>query len=101
MALCDPNPKASISDLLKVPTQFTPSQRLVISCGCMPIDPQARKIAILRSPYYPSPSSSPAADQSNPGAGDEQQPGEGDKVKYLVQLPKGRKNIGEDLLDAA
>lgn len=45
----------------------------MISCGCIAIDPSARKVAILRDTTDPS----------------------------FCTLPKGRKNINEDLLAAA
>lgn len=52
--------------------RFVPSHEVMISCGCVPVDPAARKVAILRN--------------TNDG---------------FIQLPKGRKNIGEDILAAA
>ncbi|KAK2590229.1 hypothetical protein QQS21_012090 [Conoideocrella luteorostrata] len=58
------------------PTDFlmrcAPSQSLMISCGCVLIDPLTRKIAILF-----------------------------DNSTSITQLPKGRKNIGEDIYAAA
>lgn len=48
--------------------RFIPAQDLMISCGCVPVDPVAKKIAIIYDP------------QSG-----------------YTQLPKGRKNIHEDL----
>lgn len=52
--------------------RFVPSPDLMISCGCVPVDLKARKFAIIR-----------------------------DTATGIIQLPKGRKNIGEDLYDAA
>lgn len=52
--------------------RFVPSQDLMISCGCVPVDTKTRKVAILFDP--------------NTG---------------ITQLPKGRKNIGEDFHAAA
>lgn len=52
--------------------RFISSSNLMISCGCVPVDPVAKKVAILVD--------------TNTG---------------WVQLPKGRKNIGEDLHAAA
>ncbi|KAH7157502.1 hypothetical protein B0J13DRAFT_171425 [Dactylonectria estremocensis] len=72
MAACEANPDYSPGELLATKMQYFPSQHMMISCGCVPVDPVARKIAILR-----------------------------DTVYHLVQLPKGRKNIGEDLLATA
>ena len=51
---------------------FHASQNLMISCGCVPVDPPRRKVAILHDPRT-----------------------------GITQLPKGRKNIGEDVADAA
>lgn len=51
---------------------LTPSESLLICCGCIPIDPIRRKIAFIH----------------DPAAG-------------INQLPKGRKNIGEDISTAA
>ncbi|KAK7422338.1 hypothetical protein QQZ08_009560 [Neonectria magnoliae] len=65
MAACAPG------DILTTQQRHYPSQHLIISCGCVPVDPVARKIAILRDTAY-----------------------------HVVQLPKGRKNIAEDLLVA-
>lgn len=53
-------------------SRFVSSDNLMISCGCVPIDLKLRKIAILHD--------------INTG---------------VTQLPKGRKNIGEDLHKAA
>ncbi|KAF7542461.1 hypothetical protein G7Z17_g11547 [Cylindrodendrum hubeiense] len=72
MAACEANPNYSTAEILTTKQQYFPSQHMMISCGCVPVDPAARKIAILRDTAY-----------------------------NLVQLPKGRKNIGEDLLAAA
>lgn len=52
--------------------RFISSPNLMISCGCVPVDPVAKKVAILL-----------------------------DTSTSWVQLPKGRKNIGEDLHAAA
>lgn len=52
--------------------RFAPSHDLIISCGCVPVDPAARRIALLHDPST-----------------------------NVTQLPKGRKNIGEDLHAAA
>lgn len=52
---------------------FFPSQSFTIRCGCIPIDPTARKIAIIRQ-----------TSRSKP-----------------IHLPRGTKNINEDLLTAA
>ena len=52
--------------------RVAPSADLMISCGCVPVDLAARKIAILH-----------------------------DSESGITQLPKGRKNIGEDLHAAA
>ncbi|TQV93384.1 NUDIX hydrolase domain-containing protein [Cordyceps javanica] len=48
--------------------RFIPAEFLMISCGCVPVDPRARKIAIIY-----------------------------DRDSGYTQLPKGRKNIHEDL----
>ncbi|KAH7019169.1 hypothetical protein EDB80DRAFT_869842 [Ilyonectria destructans] len=72
MAACEANLDYSPAEILKTKQQYFPSQHMMISCGCVPVDPVARKIAILR-----------------------------DTVYNLIQLPKGRKNIGEDLLATA
>ncbi len=64
------------SDILPTPDQFVQrfiaSPNLMISCGCVPVDLNAKKVAIIR-----------------------------DTATKIIQLPKGRKNIGEDLHDAA
>ncbi|PNY24293.1 Uncharacterized protein TCAP_05771 [Tolypocladium capitatum] len=52
--------------------RFAPSHALMVSCGCVPVDPLRRKVALLHDPST-----------------------------NVTQLPKGRKNIGEDLLAAA
>jgi 8-oxo-dGTP pyrophosphatase MutT (NUDIX family) len=52
--------------------RFVASHDLTISCGCVPVDLNRRKVAILH-----------------------------DIASGIVQLPKGRKNIGEDLHNAA
>lgn len=52
--------------------RFVPAQHLMISCGCVPVDPITKKIAIIF-----------------------------DRESGFTQLPKGRKNIYEDLLAAA
>lgn len=52
--------------------RFSPSAELMISCGCVPVDPTLRKVAILH-----------------------------DTATGMTQLPKGRKNIGEDIHAAA
>ncbi|KND89847.1 hypothetical protein TOPH_05444 [Tolypocladium ophioglossoides CBS 100239] len=52
--------------------RFAPSHDLIVSCGCVPVDPPRRKVALLHDPST-----------------------------NTTQLPKGRKNIGEDLLAAA
>lgn len=51
MAACtpNPNPNPKLVDLLQIPQRFSPSEHLMISCGCVPVDPTARKIAILRN----------------------------------------------------
>ncbi|KAJ6443922.1 NUDIX hydrolase domain-containingprotein [Purpureocillium lavendulum] len=51
---------------------FHASQNLMISCGCVPVDPRRRRVAILYDPHT-----------------------------GITQLPKGRKNIGEDVAAAA
>ncbi|UNI24106.1 hypothetical protein JDV02_009882 [Purpureocillium takamizusanense] len=51
---------------------FHASQNLMISCGCVPVDPARRLIALLHDPHT-----------------------------GITQLPKGRKNIGEDVARAA
>lgn len=72
MAACEFNPDYTSEDMFKTDQRFFPSQHLIISCGCVPVDPKARKIAIIRDTKY-----------------------------NITQLPKGRKNISEDLLTAA
>lgn len=52
--------------------RFIPAEYLMISCGCVPVDLTAKKIAIIY-----------------------------DSVSGYTQLPKGRKNIHEDLHTAA
>lgn len=52
--------------------RFVPSEDFMVSCGCVPVDTATRKVAILFDP--------------NTG---------------ITQLPKGRKNIGEDFHAAA
>ncbi|KAJ6786791.1 hypothetical protein PWT90_03132 [Aphanocladium album] len=52
--------------------RFIPAEYLMISCGCVPVDIALRKIAIIY-----------------------------DRVSGYTQLPKGRKNIHEDLHTAA
>ncbi|KAK5990995.1 hypothetical protein PT974_09270 [Cladobotryum mycophilum] len=52
--------------------RFIPSQDLMISCGCVLVDLTERRVAILNS-----------------------------TTDSLVQLPKGRKNMGEDILATA
>lgn len=52
--------------------RFVASHNVTISCGCVPVDLDRRKVAILH-----------------------------DAVSGMTQLPKGRKNIGEDLHNAA
>ncbi|CEJ93445.1 hypothetical protein VHEMI09035 [[Torrubiella] hemipterigena] len=54
------------------PPRFSPSAELMISCGCVLVDPTLRKIAILY-----------------------------DADSGTTQLPKGRKNIGEDIYATA
>ncbi|EFY93028.1 hypothetical protein J3458_009455 [Metarhizium acridum] len=49
-----------------------PSAGLIVSCGCVIVDPAARKVAIVHDPDT-----------------------------RITQLPKGRKNIGEDIHAAA
>ncbi|OAA48567.1 NUDIX domain-containing protein [Metarhizium rileyi] len=67
---------ATLSNNTFPPSQFivrcAPSPALVISCGCIIVDPPARKIAILHDPHT-----------------------------NITQLPKGRKNINEDIHAAA
>ncbi|KAK2752921.1 nudix domain-containing protein [Colletotrichum kahawae] len=72
MAACEANPNASRSLFLRTPQRHYPSQHLLISCGTVPVDPVARKIAVLH-----------------------------DIADHTVWLPKGRKEIGEDLLATA
>lgn len=58
------------------PTEFIPhltlSESLLICCGCIPIDPVQRKVAFIH-----------------------------DQATGVNQLPKGRKNIGEDIKTTA
>lgn len=68
----NPDPSASAEVFLSVPQQFIPSHDLIISCGCVIVDPVARTVAILH-----------------------------DRSVNITQLPKGRKNIGESHSDAA
>lgn len=68
------NPSYTAHDFLQTKQRHYPSQDVIISCGCVPVDPSARKIAILRDL-----SSAPE----------------------IVSLPKGRKNIDEPLPAAA
>ncbi|KAM5346546.1 hypothetical protein ACJ41O_009551 [Fusarium nematophilum] len=72
MAACEANPSASKSLFLQTKQEFFPSQHILISCGTVPVDPTTGKIALLR-----------------------------DAVHNSFHLPKGRKNINEDLLAAA
>ncbi|RSM15924.1 hypothetical protein CEP52_000533 [Fusarium oligoseptatum] len=72
MAACEANPSADKAAFLKTNQQFFPSRRILVSCGTVPVDPTTNKIALLR-------------DTSN----------------NTYHLPKGRKNIDEDLLAAA
>ncbi|KAJ0373185.1 hypothetical protein COL26b_008667 [Colletotrichum chrysophilum] len=72
MAACEANPNASRSLFLQAPQRQFPSQHVLVSCGTVPIDPVSRKIAVLR-----------------------------DIADNTVWLPKGRKEIGEDLLATA
>ncbi|KAE9572793.1 hypothetical protein CGMCC3_g11141 [Colletotrichum fructicola] len=72
MAACEANPNASRSLFLQAPQCQFPSQHVLVSCGTVPIDPVSRKIAVLR-----------------------------DIADNTVWLPKGRKEIGEDLLATA
>lgn len=53
-------------------SKFVSSRNLMIACGCVPVDPIRKKIAIIH-----------------------------DVHTGFTQLPKGRKNIGEDLHEAA
>ncbi|KAI8214436.1 hypothetical protein K4K52_000919 [Colletotrichum sp. SAR 10_76] len=72
MAACEANPNAPRSLFLRTPQRQYPSQHVLVSCGTVPIDPVSRKIAVLR-----------------------------DIADNTVWLPKGRKEIGEDLLATA
>ncbi|GKT41070.1 uncharacterized protein ColSpa_01251 [Colletotrichum spaethianum] len=72
MAACEANPNATKSEFLHTEQRFYPSQHVLISCGTVPVDPYSRKIAVLR-----------------------------DSADGTVSLPKGRKEIGEDLLATA
>ncbi|KAJ0334980.1 hypothetical protein KNSL1_013673, partial [Colletotrichum chrysophilum] len=72
MAACEANPNASRSLFLQAPQRQFPSQHVLVSCGTVPIDPVSRKIAVLR-----------------------------DIADNTVWLPKGRKELGEDLLATA
>ncbi|KAI5464549.1 hypothetical protein BGZ63DRAFT_421564 [Mariannaea sp. PMI_226] len=67
------NPNYTAADFLSTQQRHYASEDLIISCGCVPVDPVARKIAILRKLSDPE----------------------------IVSLPKGRKNIGEDIHAAA
>ncbi|KAL0943485.1 nudix domain-containing protein [Colletotrichum truncatum] len=72
MAACEANPNAAKSEFLQTQQRHYPSNHILISCGTVPVDPSTRKIAVLR-----------------------------DSVDSTVWLPKGRKEIGEDLLATA
>ncbi|KAH6894166.1 hypothetical protein B0T10DRAFT_241107 [Thelonectria olida] len=69
------NPDYTPADFLKTQQRHYASEDFIISCGCVPVDPALRKIAILRETTDPE--------------------------HEIVSLPKGRKNIGEDLQTAA
>jgi 8-oxo-dGTP pyrophosphatase MutT (NUDIX family) len=66
------NASYDAGDIVRSEMQFFPSQHLMISCGCVLVDPPRRKVAVLR-----------------------------DTRHSLVQLPKGRKDMGEDILACA
>ena len=72
MAACEADSSLDATAILSTPIQFFASQHILISCGTVPVDPLARKIATLR-----------------------------DTKHGIIQLPKGRKNVDEDLLTAA
>ncbi|KAF5138135.1 hypothetical protein E5D57_001916 [Metarhizium anisopliae] len=67
---------AALSNNTIPPSEFlvrcAPSPGLIVSCGCVIVDPAARKVAIVHDPDT-----------------------------GITQLPKGRKNIGEDIHAAA
>lgn len=75
MAVCEANPTRSLEELLAVKCNYFASEHFMISCGCVGVDLSARKVMIIRDT---------AADGT-----------------IMVQLPKGRKDIGEDLLATA
>ncbi|KAJ4320528.1 hypothetical protein N0V84_005814 [Fusarium piperis] len=72
MAAREANPSTDKAAFLKTNENFFPSQHILISCGTVPVDPATHKVALLRNTY-----------------------------NNTYQLPKGRKNIDEDLLAAA
>ncbi|GKT58345.1 NUDIX domain-containing protein [Colletotrichum tofieldiae] len=72
MAACKANPNATKTEFLHTEQRHYPSQHILISCGTVPVDLCTRKVAVLR-----------------------------DSIDGTASLPKGRKEIGEDLLAAA